>query len=57
VVLQIYALFKQGSGETKFEDAPKPGMFDLKVSRLRRTRRWPMRMPQYDMKDWMLIFW
>jgi hypothetical protein len=32
VILQIYALFKQGSGETKFEDAPKPGMFDLKVS-------------------------
>jgi hypothetical protein len=54
---QIYALFKQGSGETKFEDAPKPGMFDLKVSRLRGTRRWPMRMPQYNMKDWMLIFW
>jgi acyl-CoA-binding protein len=35
---QIYALFKQGSGETKFEDAPKPGMFDLKVSE--RERGW-----------------
>jgi len=27
----IYALFKQGSGDVKFDDAPKPGMFDLKV--------------------------
>jgi acyl-CoA-binding protein len=28
--IQIYGLFKQGSGN-KFDDAPKPGMFDLKV--------------------------
>ncbi|KAK6442235.1 hypothetical protein LTR95_001537 [Oleoguttula sp. CCFEE 5521] len=26
----MYGLFKQGTGETKFADAPKPGMFDLK---------------------------
>lgn len=29
--IQIYGLFKQGSG-SNFEEAPKPGMFDLKVS-------------------------
>ncbi|KAL1586207.1 hypothetical protein WHR41_05443 [Cladosporium halotolerans] len=28
-LLEIYALFKQGTQEVKYEDAPKPGMFDM----------------------------
>ncbi|KAM0718833.1 hypothetical protein Q7P37_005905 [Cladosporium fusiforme] len=29
-LLEIYGLFKQGSDEQKFADAPAPGVFDLK---------------------------
>ncbi|KAL8648510.1 MAG: hypothetical protein Q9210_004950 [Variospora velana] len=28
-LLQLYSLFKQGSQDPPFADAPKPGMFDL----------------------------
>ncbi|KAL8942531.1 MAG: hypothetical protein Q9211_001356 [Gyalolechia sp. 1 TL-2023] len=28
-LLQLYALFKQGSQDPPFAEAPKPGMFDL----------------------------
>ena len=28
---QLYALFKQGSQDPPFEEAPKPGMMDLQV--------------------------
>jgi len=30
-ILQLYALFKQGTQDPKFEDAPKAGAFDFKV--------------------------
>ncbi|KAL8826153.1 MAG: hypothetical protein Q9191_003977 [Dirinaria sp. TL-2023a] len=29
-LLELYALYKVGTQETKFEDAPKPGAFDFK---------------------------
>ncbi|KAL8792695.1 MAG: hypothetical protein Q9195_004670 [Heterodermia aff. obscurata] len=29
-LLELYAFFKQGTQETKFEDATKPGAFDFK---------------------------
>ncbi|KAL8669638.1 MAG: hypothetical protein Q9168_005781 [Polycauliona sp. 1 TL-2023] len=28
-LLELYSLFKQGSQDPSFADAPKPGMFDL----------------------------
>jgi diazepam-binding inhibitor (GABA receptor modulating acyl-CoA-binding protein) len=30
-IVQLYALFKQGNQDPKFEDAPKAGAFDFKV--------------------------
>ena len=36
--LQLYAFYKQGIQETKFEDAPKPGTFDFKVSHVAAIR-------------------
>lgn len=38
---QLYSLFKQGSQDPSFAEAPKPGMFDLTVRHLLRRSLFP----------------
>lgn len=48
---QLYSLFKQGSQDPPFADAPKPGMFDLTVRALASAYPRPEHISLYDARQ------
>ena len=48
---QLYSLFKQGSQDPPFADAPKPGMFDLTVRSLASAYPRPKHISLYHVRQ------